>query len=147
MLTLGHGLEGITSRCGLLGCLNINFNGRVASFREHASPGIVAAVKWRSVRQYCARRPLAYSSSTTDSSFSSSTPSRPLARSNTKGVGHSLGANSLASLIKNLEHLAAVAEDDGRLSVKGEVKIPKSERVVGLTRWENVLNREAILAG
>jgi hypothetical protein len=89
--------------------------------------------------------PLRLCPTTTHSSFSSSTPSKPLARSKTKGVGHSLGANSLASRIKNLEHLAAVAEEDGRVSVKGEVKIPKSETVVGLTRWEKVLNKEAIL--
>jgi hypothetical protein len=81
----------------------------------------------------------------THSSFSSSTPCNPFALSKTRGVGHSLGANSLASLIKNLEHLAFVNEDEGRVRVKGDVNIPKSEMVVGLTRCEKVLKMEAMV--
>ena len=80
----------------------------------------------------------------TDSSFSSSAPGKPFARSKTKGVGHSLGANSLACRSRKREHLACVKVELGRVRVKGEVKMPNSEIVVGFARRVKVFRSEAI---
>lgn len=60
----------------------------------------------------------------------------PFAFNRTTGVGHSLGANSLGGLTRNLEHRAEpIDEEIGRDRVE-VVKSPKAEYAVGRTEEE-----------
>lgn len=125
--------------------VDINLDRRIASFRKHASPSIVASCDRTGIASLVPNLLNRYQATSTYSSFSSSAPASPFALSNTNGVGHSRGANSLACRSKNREHLACVKVELGRLRVNGEVKMPNREMVVGFARRVKVLKREAIL--
>jgi hypothetical protein len=145
-LTFGHDLQRLFVGCRLFRSVDINLHRRIASFREHPTPSIVADRDERSgIASLVPNLLNRYQATPTHSSFSSSAPARPFALSNTRGVGHSLGANSLACRSKNREHLACVKVELGRVRVNGEVKMPNREMVVGFARRVKVLRREAIL--
>lgn len=145
-LTFGHDLQRLFVGCRLFRSIDIDLDGSIASFRKHASPSIIASCDRRSgIASLVPNLLNRYQATSTHSSFSSSAPARPFALSKTRGVGHSLGANSLACRSRNREHLACVKVELGRVRVNGEVKMPNREMVVGFARRVKVLNREAIV--
>lgn len=145
-LTSGHDLKRLFVGCRLFRSVDINLHRCIASLRKHASPSIVANCDRKSgIASLVPNLLVRYQAASTHSSFSSSAPAKPFALSKTRGVGHSLGANSLACRSKNREHLACVKVELGRVRVNGEVKMPNREMVVGFARRVKVLRRDAIL--
>jgi hypothetical protein len=69
----------------------------------------------------------------------------PFDLNSTNGVGHSLGAVSLAGLTRNLVHFANPAVDEFALERVWVVKRPNAERAVGRKERVNVAIRPVIV--
>jgi hypothetical protein len=69
----------------------------------------------------------------------------PFDLNNTNGVGHSLGAVSLAGLTRNLVHFANPALDEFALERVWVVKRPNAERAVGRKERVNVAIRPVMV--
>jgi hypothetical protein len=128
-LTFGHYLERFGRRIRLGRSFDIDLYRSVSSFRKHPTPCVVTV---HTHRVSASGSPSNRKSLQTHSSASSASPDRPLALNKTKGVGHSRGANSLAPLTRNREHLAALELEEGRVRVE-EVNRPKKENAAGLS--------------